>query len=266
MATLRGFGNPLSPSGRAALVEDPPHHISADAIQVVYKVDPTKASAYLPDGLELGERALGYAYVADMVKVSESSPDQAWVEPQRTQYQEGIVGLYCHHKGQPGRFSIYIWVSEDWSVVFGHFMGFAKKQATVHKTRIQAANPAFDPVGEGTRLRGTVDRLGSRIMNVDVRLTEKIPDDGVPSYGHRVYTYRHIPSPSPDVPDLRHLFAIDLDGAVTLDAWRGEGAVELFTDALNEDLDGLQPVEIVDAFAFQRGWTTKTAANLIEEH
>ncbi len=43
MTGLRGFGNPLSPSGRAALVEDLPHHISAEAIQVTYRVDPERA-------------------------------------------------------------------------------------------------------------------------------------------------------------------------------------------------------------------------------
>ena len=265
MATLHGFGNPLSPTGRAALVDTPPHHISADAMQVVFRVDPDKARAYLPDGLELHEDALAYAYVADMVKVSEVHPDQASIEPQATQYQESILGLYCSYNGEPGRFSAFIWVSEDWSVVFGHYMGFAKKQAVVHKTKVHAANPAQGPIGPGTKLRGTTDRLGRRIMNVDVELTEKIGDDEVPAYGHRVYTYRHIPSPSAELPDQRHLFALDLDRATTIDAWRGTGNVELFPDALNEELDGLQPLEIVDAFTFQRGWTTKTGAKLLRE-
>ncbi|GGM08370.1 MULTISPECIES: acetoacetate decarboxylase family protein [Micromonospora] len=265
MSTLRGFGNPLSPTGRAALVDPPPHHISADAIQVVYRVDPDKARAYLPDGLELHPDALAYAYVADMVKVSESQPDQAWVEPQASQYQEGILGLYCTYQGQPGRFSAFIWVSEDWSVVFGHYMGFAKKQGLIHKTKIQPANPALGPVGPGTRLRGTVDRFSHRIFNVDIQLTEKIDDDAIPSHGHRVYTYRHIPSPSPDVADQRQLFALDLDRATTIDAWRGTGGVEIKTDAFNEDLDGFQPLEIVDAFTFQRGWTTKAGATLLRE-
>lgn len=265
MARLRGFGNPLSPSGEAALVDEPPHSISADAIQVVFRVDPDKARAYLPDGLELHPDALAYAYVADMVKISAARPDQAWVEPQCTQYEEGILGLYCTYNGEPGRFSAFIWVSEDWSVVFGHYMGFAKKQGVIHRTRIHEANPALGPVGPGTRLRGTVDRLGRRIMNVDVELTERLPDDGVPAYGHRVYTYRHIPSPSPSVPDIRQLFALDLEKATTINAWRGKGSVEIFPDAINEDLAGLQPLEIVDAFAFQRGWITKTGAKLLRE-
>lgn len=265
MAHLRGFGNPLSPSGEAALVDDPPHHISAQALHVVFRVDPERAAAYLPDGLALTDDALGYAYVADMVKVSEQHPDQPFLDPRRTQYQEGIVGLYCHHDGVPGRFSAFIWVTEDWSVVFGHYMGFAKKQAEVHVTKIQPANPAMGPVGPGTRLAGTVDRMGARVLSAGVELTERLADDGVPSYGHRVYTYRHIPSPSPDVADVRQLFAVELDGARTLDAWRGTGSVVL-NDVAGEDLGGLQPLEVVDAFSYQRGWTTKTGARLLAQH
>ena len=262
---LKGFGNPLTPLGEAALVDDPPHHISSDAISVIFKVDPERASRYLPDGLELTEDALGYAFVADMLKISEKHPDQAWADPQRSQYNEGIIGLYCHHKGEPGRFSAFIYVDRDWSVVFGHYMGFAKKQATIHKTRVQPANPTMGEVGVGTRLGGTVDRLGRRIFEMQVELTQALPDDGIPSYGHRVYTYRNLPSPSPEVPDSKHLLALDLENATTINCWRGTGSVRFF-DAPNEELAAFEPVEIVDAFAYQRGWTTKAGATLVRDY
>jgi len=261
---LKGFGNPLSPSGEAALVDEPPHHISADAIQIVYRVDPDKARRYLPEGLELNDEPLGYAYLADMTKVSAKNPDVYWQDPQRSMYNEGIVGLYCNYQGQPGRFSVYVWVDRDWSVVFGHYMGFAKKQATVHKTRIHPASPAMAPIQPGSRLGGTVERMGRRVMEVDITLREPLPDDGVPSYGHRVYTYRHLPSPTPSIPDSRQLLALDLDAAVTINCWRGDGDVRLF-DVPNEDLEGLRPVEIVDSFAFQRGWTTNATAQLLRD-
>ena len=262
---LQGFGNPLSPTGEAALVDAPPHHISADAIQIVYRVDPDLAQRYLPEGLELGEPALGYAYLADMTKVSARDPDVAWRDPQRSMYNEGIVGLYCTFRGEPGRFSAFVWVDRDWSVVFGHYMGFAKKQATVHRTRIHPASPAMSAIGPGTRIGGTVERQGRRVMEMSVRLKEQLPDDGVPSYGHRVYTYRHLPSPSPDVLSSRQLLALDLESATTINCWRADDArVELF-DVPNEELAGLRPVEIVDAFAFQRGWTTTAGARLLRD-
>lgn len=262
--TLKGFGNPVTPNGDAALVDDPPHHIAADAIQVIYKVDPEKARAHLPEGLELTEDALAYAYLADMSKVTAKNPDVVWQDPQRSMYNEGIIGLYCTYNGEPGRFSTYVWVDRDWSVVFGHYMGFAKKQAVIHKTRIQPANPAMGPVGVGTKLGGTVDRFGRRVFDLSIELTEQLPDDGVPSYGHRVYTYRHLPSPSPEIADSRQLLALDLESATTINCWRGKGAVNLH-DAPNEELGAFEPLEIVDAFAFQRGWTTKAGAKLLRD-
>jgi len=265
MGELKGFGNPVSPSGRAALVEDLPHHISAEAIQVTFRVDPRKASAYLPDGLQLTDDALGYAYVADMVKVSGANPDQAHIEPERTQYREGLVGLYCQHDGAPGRFSAFIWVNADWSVVFGHFAGFAKKLGDVWLTKVHPFNPGMGPIGPGTRLRGVVNRLGHRVMTVDVELQEQVPDNGIPSYGHRVYSYRYIPSPCPDIAPSRHLIAHDLATANTVGIWRGAGAVSLY-DGGNEDLEGLAPLEVIDAYYFRRGWTTTGRAKLLIDY
>lgn len=265
MSGLRGYGNPLSPSGESTLVEHAPHHISANAIQVTYRVDPDAARPYLPDGLELTDDALGYAYVADMVKVSADNPDQAFLEPQRTQYTEGLVGLYCHHDGVPGRFSAFIWVSVDWSMMFGHYMGFAKKMADIWLTKNQPANPAMGPLGSGTKLRGVVHRHGTRPMTVDVALEEQLPDDGIPSYGHRVYTVRSFPSPGPGVPGVSELLAHDLASATTQNIWRASGSVAL-ESVQNEDLDGLQPVEIVDAYYFERGWTTTGNAKLIRDY
>lgn len=260
--TLQGYGNPLSPTGRAALVDDVPHHISAEALHVVFRVDPDAAAPYLPPQLSLGEDPMGFAFVADMAKVSAAKADAGAPEPQTAQYNEGIVGLYCHHNGAPGRFSAFIWVNRDWSAVFGHFMGFAKKMGDVYKTRHHSANPAMGPAGPGTILRGTVDRGGYRLLDMSVELTERLPDDGIPSYGHRVYLYRHLPSPSPDLPESRNLLALDLAGATTINCWRGRGAVNLGTSP-TEELDGLQPVEIVDAFAYERGWTTDATARLL---
>ncbi len=187
-----------------------------------------------------------------MVKVSDTNLEQAHEEPARTQYQEGLTGLYCHHDGVPGRFSAFVWVSVDWSVVFGHFMGFAKKQAEVHMTKIHDVNPGMSPIGVGSRLRGVVDRLGSRVMTVDIDLQERLADNEIPSYGHRVYTVRDLPSPVQEVPATRQLIAHDLASAQTVDIWRGRGNV-VFQDGSNEDLGGLEPIEIVDVVLLQTG-------------
>jgi hypothetical protein len=144
-------------------------------------------------------------------------------------------------------------------------MGFAKKQAQVWKTKLQPANPGLPKLGVGTRLRGQVDRYGTRILDMGITLTEKLPDDGIPSYGHRIYTYRNLPSPSPDVPDNKQLFGLNLGNATTINVWKGDGFVN-FQDGTNEELEAFQPTEIVSSYYFQRGWTTDIAAELIKDY
>lgn len=263
--TIQGYTNPQSPLGRASLVEPVPHHISAEAIQVVFEVDSSVAKRYLPEGLEPSDPPLGFAYVANMLKVSDADPDQHAVEPERTQYDEGLVGLYCRYGEQQGRFSAFIWVTKDWSVTFGHFMGLPKKQAQVHKTRVHDYNPGMERIGAGSRLRGVVDRLGTRLLDMSVQLEEPLPDDGVPSYGHRVFLHRVLPSPSPDVPSTRQLFSLQLSGARTVDCWKGTGELTL-QDGSNEELEALNPGPVVGAYFFRRGWTTAPRAELLWDH
>jgi hypothetical protein len=102
-------------------------------------------------------------------------------------------------------------------------------------------------------------------MDMGITLTEKLADDGIPSYGHRIYTYRYLPSPSPDVPDSKHLFGLNLGNATTINAWKGEGFVN-FQDGTNEELEAFQPTEIVSSYYFQRGWTTDIKAELIRDY
>lgn len=259
---ITGYSNPQSPNGNASLIEPVPHHISAEAIQVVFEMDPDVAASYLPDGLEPSDPPLGFAYVANMMKVSESDLDQPAREPERTQYDEGVVGIYCKHGEVEGRFSAFIWVTQDWSVTFGHFMGLPKKQGRVWKTRYHEFNPGMKPVGKGTTFRGVVDRLGTRLLDMSVTLGEPLPDNGIPSYGHRVFLHRVIPSPGPSIPTIDQLLSLQLGGAQTIDCWRGTGTLA-FADGCNEELEGLRPGPIVGAYFFKRGWTTDSRAELV---
>ena len=120
-------------------------------------------------------------------------------------------------------------------------------------------------IGVGSRLRGVVDRLGTRVMTVDIELQDRLSDNEIPSYGHRVYTVRDLPSPVKEVPSTRQLIAHDLASAQTIDIWRGRGNV-VFQDGSNEDLGGLEPIEIVDAYHFKRGWTTTGVATLLIDY
>jgi len=263
---LQGYSAPLSPRGTASLVEPTPHHISAEAIQVIFRVGEDVVARYLPPPLEPIEGGLVYAYVADMTKVSAHAPDQMYSNPERTQYKEGIVGFFCRYGDRTGRYSPYIWINQDWSLLFGHIMGWGKKIGRVHLTKWHEFNPGMGPLRPGVKLRGVVDRHGYRLLDMGVELVERLPDGAsVPSYGNNVFLLRWFPSTGPQVKPVQQLLALNLKGVRTVDAWKCNGHVVL-GDSDNEELTDLQPKEIVGAYYFKRGWTTDGVAELLWDY
>lgn len=262
---LKGWSNPLSPEGRANLIEPLPHHISSEAIQVYFRTSDEVARRYLPEGVEPVDGGLGYAYVADMVKVSASDLEQPYANPERTQYGEGLVGFYGRYGNMEGRFSAYIWVTKDWSVVFGQFMGWGKKIGRVSMTKVHPFNPGMGPIGPGTRLRGLVDRHGQRIVDVGIELTRREPDDAVPSFGNRAFLLRHIPSVGPEISSVTQLCSLQLKGVRTVDVWSGVPHLS-FGASDNEELVEMGDVEPTAAFYFKRGWTTDAIVEILRSY
>lgn len=263
---LKGFTNPLSPRGTASTVEPTPHFISADALRVTFRAGEDVARDYLPDGLEPVDGGLGFAYVADMLKVSADEPEQTYKAPQRTQYGEGIIGFYCEHDGVRGRFSAFIWVDKDWSMQFGTVMGWPKKIGTIHRTRLNPYNPAMGPVGPGTRLKGTVHRQGKLVFEVGVKVErEEQPGANAAQHGQRAYLLRHIPSVGPKLPEIRQLVALPLGQSRTGDMFSGEPHL-LIGDADNEDLEPLRDVELVRGDIYKSGWQTDTVLELLRDY
>ncbi|WP_328853317.1 acetoacetate decarboxylase family protein [Micromonospora globbae] len=262
---LRGFTNPLSPTGSASLVEPPPHHIGSDAIRVLFRAGADLARRYLPEPLEPVDDGVGFAFVADMVKVSDSDPDQAFTAPRRTQYGEGIIGFYATHRGEPGRFSAFIWVTEDWSMGFGTVMGWGKKIGEVRRTHINPYNPAMGPIGPGTKLSGSVTRLGEPVLDLGIEITEAIEASAMPAYGNRGFLLSHQPSPSPTIPTRTRLLGLQLANVRTGEVFRGNPHLKIH-DAVNEDLAPLRDVEPFAAYAFKQGWTTDTTAEVLHDY
>ena len=268
--TLIGFTNPLSPRGVAQTVEPTPHHISTDCIKVVFRAGEELAQAHLPAGLVAVEGGLGFAWVADMLKVSAHEPDQAFLNPERTQYEEGAVGWYCRYQGQPGIYFSSLWVTQDWSMLFGQIMGWGKKLAEVHRTRLMATNPGMAPVGPGTRLAGVVHRHGQTLLRVgieveraeaaaDLERAERPRDfDGPWS----IFMQRYFPSDGPEIPEVNQLCALRLTGVQTGPVWSGRPFLE-FGDSDNEELAALAGAVPLRAYAYEQGWTTDTKLELL---
>ena len=59
MSDLLGFVAPFTPTGRSALVPDPPWHYSGDLLTVEYRTDVAKVRALLPAEVDLAEEDPG---------------------------------------------------------------------------------------------------------------------------------------------------------------------------------------------------------------
>lgn len=261
----QGQFSPRSATGRSSLVEPLPHHISCDALHVSFRADPNRIAQLLPPGLEPLDGGDGWAMIAEMTKVSASNPDQAWREPARSNYNEGLVGFYCRFGDRIGRYTALVWVNRDWSLGMGSIFGWSKRLAEIDRTRLQRSNPAYAGAGTIT-LGGTVGRYGRTVMHLSVTLDPDGPQlQALPGHGGSTFLYRYIPSPGPDTRDVEQLFELPLANVVTRDIRQGEGSLE-FGSASDEELDALGRIEVTGGFAYERGWTTAATARLLHDY
>lgn len=257
---------PRTASGRSSLVEPLPHHISCDAVHVSFRADPRLIARFLPPGLEPLETGDGWAMIAEMAKVSTAAPDQAWREPARSSYNEGVLGFYCRFGDRIGRLSALVWVDRDWSMGMGPIFGWSKRLAQVDRTRLQASNPAFAAAGPGARAGGTVSRYGATVMRIAVSIPEGAqPIAALPGHAASTFLYRYVASPSPDVPAVEQLFELGLANTAMSPIWPGTGSIS-FGEAEDEELLLLGPVEVTGGYLYQRGWTTDATARLLRDY
>ncbi len=204
--------------------------------------------------------------VAEMAKVSLSAPDQAWKDPARSSYNEGVVGFYCRFGEKIGRYTAFVWVDRDWSMGMGPIFGWSKRLAQVDRSRLQGCNPAFSSMGPGAVAGGTVSRYGTSVL----RLSVHVPEDAqaiqaLPGHAASTFLHRYIASPSPDVPDIEQLFELTLDNMSMSPVWPGQGAIA-FGHADDEELRALGDVDVTGGYLYQRGWTTAPKARLLYDY
>ncbi|NNM71441.1 acetoacetate decarboxylase family protein [Enterovirga aerilata] len=266
IAVVKGVSMPRTASGRSSLVEPLPHHISADAVHVSFRADPARIAPLLPPGLEPLDTGEGWAMIAEMTKVAASHPDQAWQDPARSTYNEGVVGFYCRFGDRVGRYSAFVWVDRDWSMGMGPIFGWSKRLAQVDRTRLQPMNPALTRAGPGARPGGTVSRYGARVLSLSVAVPDGgQPLDRLPGHSASTFLYRFVASPSPDVPDLEQLFELPLGGTRMSPVWAGTGELT-FGTAPDEELAELGAIEVTGGYLYQRGWTTDRVARLLHDY
>lgn len=261
-----GLANPRSAEGGSALVEPTPHHIAVDAIHVSFRADPARIRRFLPPGMEPAEDGSGWVMIGELVKISAADPDQYWRNPERSAYNECVMGFNVRFGALTGRFSPLVWVNRDWSLGMGQIMGWGKRLAVVERSRFNDAHPAIPPVGPGARAGGVVIRNGATLIRMTVSLdaqSEKLA--GLPGYGASTFVYRYLASPGPGIPAVDQLLELPLTNLRYTDVWRGKPSLQL-SAADNEELTQLGELEVYDGYLYRRGWTLDRKARLIHDY
>ena len=80
--------------------------------------------------------------------------------------------------------------------------------------------------------------------------------------GFSIFMQRYFPSVGLDIPGVNQLCALRLAGVRTANVWSGKPFLE-FGASDNEELEGLNGVELLRAFTCEQGWTTETKVELL---
>jgi hypothetical protein len=265
-AAWRGFSSPRSADGGSALVEPAPHHIACDAIHVTFRAQADRIRRFLPPGMEPVDDCTGWVMVADMVKISVSDPDQYWRNPERSNYNECVLGFNVRFGDKTGRYSPLIWVNRDWSLGMGQIMGWGKRLANVERSRFNDTHPGIPALGRGAHAGGIVHRNGATIIRVGVKLDQDAEQlEALPSYGTTTFVYRFLAAPGPDIAEVDQLLELPLSNVKMAGIWRGTPKLDLGTGD-NEELDQLGAIEMLDGFLYRRGWTLDTKARLVHDY
>lgn len=248
----------MTPGGQSSLVGEMPWHYGTEYLNISYEADPKTVAAYLPEPLEPGPHP-GAAYVAfsRWWSLWDSQPDMAVINPERTQYKEAAIWVGCSYKGQPGQICLQIWVSNDFTMARGWFMGFAKKLGSVSITSYHPLNPAMPEIGEGVMLKGIASAHHDRLLEGSIRLEKKIKrEDLPPPMGLPLFHIRHFPSivkgAPPSVLELVRLGAENVK--ISQDIWTGKGELNFFPSELEEHMP-LKPLKIHQAYYYSSGYT-----------
>ena len=261
---LKGYSIPLTPEGKASLVTSTPHHYGGQFIFVDYRADVDQVARFLPPPLQPEPTGRAYVIVNELFCVPDDNPDLIYTNPERTRYTEGLVAVRCSYDGVEGSYITAIWVSRDWSMIFGQFFGWPKKIADINLTRIPPLHPTLKPIGIGSHVRGIVSRESHRLLDIKLKLRKKEENTAAPAFGW-LYSVRFFPEMGPTVPAVKQLIRNRVQNPRAINVYSGDADFE-FGASDNEELLPLKPVEILKGYYYNPSWTTTHSAELLETY
>ncbi|MBN2466748.1 MAG: acetoacetate decarboxylase family protein [Deltaproteobacteria bacterium] len=254
---LKGFSLPFTPHGRSSLVEPPPWYYGGEVIQIVFRTRPEQAQRFIPRPLELGpDPGLGIVWFVEWVSVSESNPDLAFINPERSVYPECIVMLQCRFKEEIGYFVPYIWVNNDFTLLRGFIQGFPKKLARIHMTKLSAMNPLVGGRRVGAKVKGICEANAERLVEGSLIFTGQADQSELPKL--KFYLLRHYPDLANPSQPLVHELVNSVSELTIADIWRGDAELKFFESAIDE-VAALAPVQVLEGFYQSVGLITRGA-------
>ncbi len=251
---LKGYTLPLTPAGRSSVVDAPPWYYGGDVIHLAFKADEERVRELIPPPLEMGPRpGEGIVWFTEWVSVSESHPDLAFVNPERSVYRECLVLLSCTYQGVPGYVVPYIWVDNDFTLVRGFVQGFPKKLGRIYMTRLHELNPKVGGKRPGARMKGICEAHGERIVEGFLEFTRNAEPSELPPV--KFYLMRHFPSiENPDKPAVHEITTSIVTDVRVGEVWVGNADVR-FMDSDFEEVSGLGPLRMLGGYFYSMGLT-----------
>jgi acetoacetate decarboxylase len=251
---LKGYILPLTPQGRSSLVEPPPWYYAGEVMQLVFQADPEKVKRVIPPPLEIGpEPGKGLVWFVEWISVSESNPDLAFVNPERSIYKECLVMVQCSYQGVPGYFIPYIWVDNDFTLMRGFIQGFPKKLAHIHQTRLSDLNPKIGGRRPGTKMKGICEAHGERLVEGSLIFKRQAAPSELPPV--KFYLMRYFPDvENPAKPAVHELTVSNVQDSKVANIWAGDADIKFFNSDF-EEVNDLSPLEVTGGFYSEMGFT-----------
>ncbi len=254
MSQLQGFFHPKSATGRSSLIPAPPWYYSGDLLTIEYRTDPDRVAELLPDPLQPAAEDPGaVAFIwADWQSCAQDQ--EQLLDPVLGQYKEAFVVVRCSFGGRTFSRCVYIWVDSDFAIARGFHQGYPKKLGSIHQTRPHPYGPA-PRLEAGARFGASLAAADRRLAEARITLTEPADRNG--------FVNAHSMAHSRTVAAIDDPGRLSLDEIIATGAAESEGgqpwraAVDTFSlsGSPTEDLDRLEPREIIGAYYAQVGVT-----------
>lgn len=227
-------------------IPEPPYEMIAETeyLFVFFDAEREALEREVPHPLELApedESPLAMAWVGDAVQPPHS----------RAPYHEGVVGVRVTFEGKTGWYFPYMWVENDEQIFSGQLYGFPKQLCD--SDRLEKA---------GNRIRGTIDRDGTRLLDVKFSFTSA-PEDrrsedleakladvmsGGDEEHHTDLQVKKVPSPDPDGKVLKQVIEVETEDYTAEEIWEGDASVEFHPNGAYPNFRNLEPTSIHSAF------------------